>query len=105
MRQIPFFALSLVFLSLPGCSSETEPFEPTGNFASVAGEEGEVGFGESFVDPPNVELRSLTGASLRFTTVVEVKTTGFKWKNSGSKGDRVATEEIGWKANGKKKKK
>jgi hypothetical protein len=58
MRRLSVLVLSLVILSFPGCGNQTEPLELTGTFTSVAGEEGVVGFGESFVGQPNVELRS-----------------------------------------------
>jgi hypothetical protein len=64
---------------LNSSNPESEIFEQTGPFSAVGGQ-GETNFPHPYAAPPNVELK-YTG---RFVSVVEVKTTGFKWQDVGA---------------------
>jgi hypothetical protein len=69
-------------------------FEQKGTFYSLTGSEGEVMFPYPYASPPNVEL----SGPVHTTLIVEIKATGFKWKNGGTapfdRGD------AGWTAKG-----
>lgn len=79
---------------LPGAPSgpQMEPFEQSGPFDGAGGQ-GEVHFPVPFASPPNVKLDYLG----RTTVVVEVKPTGFKWRDVGA-GSHAATGT--WTAKG-----
>lgn len=93
---------------LAGCSVGAKLHESAGNFNSISGSEDEQAFGASFINPPKVgmEVRTeqkaggYTSAQVSFTTVIEVKTTGFKWRNNGK-----GTESVTWNAGGEAKNK
>jgi hypothetical protein len=103
MRIIRFGLVIPTIFILAGCSMKANSNEAGGSFNSISGAEGEEAFGTSFSNPPTVQIEvrtkqksgGYTSAPVSFTTVIEVKKTGFKWKNNTK-----ATEFVYWRAGG-----
>jgi hypothetical protein len=103
---------SAALCCLVGCGGDGTPKSVTktrvqerqeGTLSSVAGEEGEMGFGAVFVSPPKLDVNVIGengNEPTKHTVIVEVQADKFKWKNTAKKGDAAGSERIRWKAIG-----
>jgi hypothetical protein len=83
-------------LRAPPSAIPPKPFVQKGNFNSVAGQAGVVGFPIPYRQAPNVELNS---NGWNRTVVTDCTVTGFKWKNTGS-DDQWNNASVAWVASG-----
>jgi hypothetical protein len=74
-------------------------FEQTGQFGTVIGQEGPIGFPIPFAIAPNVEIISGPNVTSLYTIVTSLTPTGFKWKNVGTNAN-FCDGLVTWKARG-----
>jgi hypothetical protein len=74
-------------------------YEQNGTFQTAPGQEADVIFPIPYAGPPNIEIDGPKYQGRMSVFVVEVKPTGFRWKNAGTR-DSLDSGPAQWKARG-----